>query len=286
MCEQGYYEPDLGSFVEGIKSDVDLATFKPFLDPRRPYDLDSSRDFSSNPNVRIWVEEFLNGSAVKRELVIINGTDYLAGNQSQSQGGYACSIRSVTQWEDYRSGFVFDHPNYFSRYMDEKIEGDGLVYSFWRGMNWPATHHKSAKLVKYDHEFAHEQNYTSTRSFVYTDVGHMKDGVWLVTGAAWEKGNCVVEFERHCDSDSLEPRAVLIQDTDEVRHLSFLLCTPLGYFIHSKVDSKQPCTSFSRIARESPMMISALLSGEDCLLHRPRFVLIGLCVVATTMAHV
>ena len=54
VCEQGYYEPELGSFVQGIKSDEDLATFEPFLDPRRTYNLDSSREFSSNPDVPVW----------------------------------------------------------------------------------------------------------------------------------------------------------------------------------------------------------------------------------------
>ena len=216
ICEQGYYEPDLGSFVEGIKSDEDLMTFEPFLDSRRPYDLDSSREFSSNPDMPVWDERFLNSSSMERLLVNVDGTQYLAGNKSQVQGGYECSIRSVTQWEDYRSGFILDHPNYYSRYMDEKVEGDGLVYSHWKGMNFPPTHRKTAKLVKYEDEFVKYKNAITNRSFVYTDVGHMKDGVWVVTGAQWEKGNCVVEFERRCNDDSGPASVVLVQDTDQV----------------------------------------------------------------------
>jgi len=215
VCEQGYYEPELESFVEGINSDEDFVTFGPFLDPRRPYDLDSSRSFSSNPDVPVWVERFLNETKIERKLVVVNGSQYLATNDTQVQGGYECSIRSVSEWEDYRSGFIFEHPNYYSRYMDEKVEADGLIYSHWKGMHLPPTHHKTAKLVKYDREYL-DQNFTR-RSFVYTDVGHMKDGVWRVTDESWEKGICAIEFERHCENDFDEHSIVLVQDTDLVR---------------------------------------------------------------------
>ena len=39
----------------------------------------------------------------------------------------------------------------------------------------------------------------------------------VVTGASWEKGHCMVEFERRCDDDSGNSSVVLVQDTDEVR---------------------------------------------------------------------
>ena len=214
ICEQGYFEADLGSFVENVKSDKDFATMDLFLDPTRTYDLDSSRGFSSNPDVSVWIERFVNTSTVERERVVVNGSQYFAGNESQAQGGYECSLRSVSQWEDYRSGYILDHPNYYSRYMDEKVEGDGLVYSHWKGMDWPPVHHKTATLIKYDHEFVRQQN-SSKRSFLYTDNGYMKDGIWKVTGASWKKGNCVVEFERKCDGE--ESVASFVQDTDEVR---------------------------------------------------------------------
>ena len=216
VCEQGYYESDLGAFVEGIKSDEDFLTFEHFLDSRRPYDLDSSRDFSSNPDIAVWVERFTNETYVQRTLVEMNGSQYLAANGSEFQGGYECSIRSVTQWEDDRSGAVFDHPNYYSRYMDEKVEDDGLIYSYWKGMNFPPTHRKTEKLVKYSDEYPQQKQLTP-KGFMYTDVGYMRDGVWLVTGASWEKGHCMVEFERRCDDDSGNSSVVLVQDTDEVR---------------------------------------------------------------------
>ncbi len=43
------------------------------------------------------------------------------------QGGYECSIRSVTKWEN--ASYVIEHPNYYSRYMNSKIEKDGLSYN-------------------------------------------------------------------------------------------------------------------------------------------------------------
>ena len=226
VCKQGYYEPELKAFVKGVKSDEELASFEPFLDSKRTYDLDSSRNFSSNPDTSVWVERFVNESSVRRELIVVNGTRYLSGNESQAQGGYECSIRSVSQWEDYRSGYIFEHPNYYSRYMNEKVEDDGLIYSHWKNMNFPPTHFKTAKLVKSDHEFLHPwhgDNITK-KYFIYTDVGYMKEGVWKVTGASWQKGHCVVEFERHCTNDSND-NLVPVQDTDEVsKHCFVLLC--------------------------------------------------------------
>ena len=224
VCEQGYYEPKLHAFASNVETDNDFATFKRFLDSRRPYDLDSSHQFSSNPDVQVQVEHFINVSSLERKLTIMNGSRYLTNDaDSRYQGGYECSIRSVSQWE--RAGFVFDHPNYYSRYMDEKIEADGSVYSDWKGMHYPPTHHKTAKLIKYSDEYVNSTALSATNvSFIYTDKGHIVDGVWKVTGAQWEKGVCVVEFERRCEGSfehinandvEDEISGVLVQDTDE-----------------------------------------------------------------------
>lgn len=219
VCEQGYYEPALSSFVKGPSSNDDFVTFQTFLDKRRRYDLDSSRNFSSNPSFDMWVEEFVNASSLERKLVVVNSSRYYVDDQYQ--GGYECSIRSFTEWEG--AGFVLDHPNYHSKYMDKKIEGDGKVYSYWKGMHYPPTHYKTAKLIKYASEYVHDDS-TVNRSFVYTDVGHMLDGIWKVTGTEWIKGNCVVEFERRCEGafEQVDPNdiadeinAILVQDTDE-----------------------------------------------------------------------
>ena len=84
------------------------------------------------------------------------------------QGGYHCSVRSVTQWEHPGAphaaaapgggngastaggadgGVVFDHPNYYSRYMDTKVEDDGETYTHWRRMEWPSVHAKTGPLM-------------------------------------------------------------------------------------------------------------------------------------------
>eukprot|EP00956_Cyclotella_meneghiniana_P018632 scaffold31170_cov69-Cyclotella_meneghiniana.AAC.4 len=223
VCEQGYYEPELDSLVQGPKSDDDFAFFQPFLDPQAKYNLDSSRNFSSNHNIETWAEEFINASLLDRRLVVVNGSRYLSFDADglKSQGGYECSIRSLTEWE--RPGFVLNHPNYYSRYMDQKVEADGEVYSRWKGMHYPPTHHKTAKLIKHGREYV-TNSASVDKSFVYSDSGYMLDGIWLVTGANWEKGSCVVEFERRCEGafDNIDPtdiadelNAVLVQDTDE-----------------------------------------------------------------------
>ena len=221
VCEQGYHESELESFVKGPKTDRDFIVFKPFLDPRRKYDLDSAFNFSSNPTFEVWVEEFVNASSLHRKLVVVNSSMYYASDSENAyQGGYECSIRSVTEWEN--ANYILDHPNYYSRYMDTKTEGDGEVYSSWTEMNFPPTHHKTARLIKYNWEFVDSSSQIN-QSFVYTDVGHMIDGVWKVTGAKWRKGNCIVEFERRCDgafehvklSDIAdEVTGILVQDTD------------------------------------------------------------------------
>jgi hypothetical protein len=105
--------------------------------------------------------------------------------------------------------------------MDEKVEADGATYSHWNGMHFPPTHRKTAKLTKYDHEYV-KLSSTANITFVYTDRGYMMDGVWEVTGVNWEKGLCIMEFERQCEGDfnlvtTKELPGLLVQDTDEVR---------------------------------------------------------------------
>ena len=56
-----------------------------------------------------------------------------------------------------------------------------------------------------------------TRLLFIVDAGHMKNGVWVASGASWEKGTCVIEFDRRCSDDPDEVSGVLVQDTDAVR---------------------------------------------------------------------
>eukprot|EP00986_Skeletonema_menzelii_P003076 scaffold902_cov146-Skeletonema_menzelii.AAC.1 len=208
VCEGGYYEPDLESFVKGVQTDASFTTFEPYLDPNRLFNLDSTRNFSSNADVILWSEKFINATSVERAVLVLNGTRYLYGNESHVQGGYECSIRSVSEWEDYRSGYIHDHPNYYSRFMDTKVEGDGHIYSHWEGMGFPPTHRKTPALTRYKNSIN-----SATSLFTYTNKGYMKNGIWEVAGADWKKGVCIVEFERRCSGEDKD--IVLVQDTNE-----------------------------------------------------------------------
>lgn len=221
---QGYWEPDQETFVAVDKvAETDLSVFAPFMGRNVTPRLDPFVGYS-NPNYTVWVERFVNHSTIERALEPIAGTRYvyIDGNK---QGGYSCSIRAVTEWEDYRSGYVHEHPNFYSRHMDGKVEGDGLQYTWWQEMRWPPTHHKTDRPEFSNDELANQTPAASAASaarlFVYTDRGYMRDGVWKRTGEAWEKGNCIVEFQRVCEDDSGKVEEiwnitedVLLQDTD------------------------------------------------------------------------
>lgn len=99
---------------------------------------------------------------------------------------------------------LFEHPNYFSRYMNRKEEKDGLEYTHWEGMEWQPTYLKT------------EPRLDDTRE------GHMRDGIWLPTGMIWEKGVCLMEFDRTCPDAPWKERDLnnegrmhsLVVDTD------------------------------------------------------------------------
>lgn len=214
VCEQGYYNADQTNFVSGTEDTNEVAYFETFLDPNMsdyrlqwPY---------SNPDFVLVEEAFDGYDAVSRGAVTHAGVPY------KGQGGYRCSIRAYTQWE--RPGFVFDHVNFFSRYMDSAIQADDNQYTFWTDMSWPPTHNKTAKL-----ELLHELP-TGDVVYVYTNEGHRRDGIWYTTGKPWQEGTCIVEFRRVCEDGStnafveaasaLAPKSgarlgdVAVQDTD------------------------------------------------------------------------
>jgi len=240
--------------VKGTNSENELESFEFFLG-NNTYRLNPHRQSGtgySNPKFNLWQETYINESEVKRVLVEKGGIEYLT-LEGKKQGGYSCSIRSVTEWEDYRSGSVLDHPNYFSRFMDSKVEMDGKNYTSWEGMQWKPTHKKSSKrkigiqdfLTKYGLDFIpqidlHGPNRGSRLNnltqFVYTDKGYMSNGIWTLTGENWTKGSCIIEFERICENEKeildLEaaPRGLnvrenhlFVQDTDLVS-IQNLLC--------------------------------------------------------------
>lgn len=202
VCEQGFYEPDQEMYVQGTNSEYESEAFEPFLNPNNTYRLDPY-DAYSNPKYKIWIESFINESFVERTLVEQGNTTYLTlfienekgGNKTHhhhDQGGYSCSIRSVTEWEDYRLGYIHQHPNFYSRYMEEAENT-----TKWKNMQWPPTHEKSQPL-----EFSIQVSGNKKEMvFLYTNQGYRRNGTWSTTGQEWQKGSCIIEFQRVC-SDS------------------------------------------------------------------------------------
>ena len=225
VCEQGFYEPYQDRFVKGVNNEHELEIFGIFMEQNVSYRLDPL-DLYSNPSYFRTVERFLNQSHIERRKEKFGGIPYMQ-DDGQIQGGYSCSIRSVTEWESYRSGFLFEHPNYFSRYMDKKLEADGKVYTHWEGMGFIPTYLKS-RALHFDESVLTGLDYLN-RTFVYSDQGFRKDGIWKKTGEQWTKGMCILEFKRVCQgmkkSVDLESSDVgrLVQDPDLVSNTSVRL---------------------------------------------------------------
>ena len=143
ICSQGYYQPDQKDFVSSGKTPGELERFFIFMkDVTTKTLLNGSY---SNPNYTIQSESYapdVNGSVITRQNQPGGGVRY--NTTKGFQGGYRCSIRAYTKWENF--SYVFSHPNYYSRYMDNKTELDGITYTFWQNMHWPAVHHKSRVL--------------------------------------------------------------------------------------------------------------------------------------------
>ncbi|RHY10111.1 hypothetical protein DYB36_002112 [Aphanomyces astaci] len=90
----------------------------------------------------------------------------------EAQGGYACSSRSLTQFEKPATldspAHYWNFANYFSQYMNDS-------------MYWPPLYAKSPPL--WDN----------------TQDGYRRAGIWSYQSPAqWQKGTCLVEFVRTC----------------------------------------------------------------------------------------
>lgn len=199
VCEQGFYESNLSHFVEGgSHNDDELSIFEKFMKQNVTYRLDPHGNGYSNPGYISTVEIFVNKTYLLRyEELKANGTRYLYSDGSY-QGGYQCSIRAVTEWENYRLDYLFQHPNYYSQYMDLKIEEDGKVYTHWENMGWEATYRRTTPRELHE-SILNLTNNESKRIYIYTDEGYKRRGVWLRTDSNWTKGKCIIEFKRVCD---------------------------------------------------------------------------------------
>ena len=116
VCEQEYYEQSQEIFVKGSDNEKELEQFKRFLDKNQIH-LDPVTGYS-NPSYNLALERYINRSHVEKVNVKIDYKQYLK-NDGKFQGDYSCSIRSVTELEDYRSGYLFEDPNCFSKYKDK-----------------------------------------------------------------------------------------------------------------------------------------------------------------------
>jgi len=221
VCEQGFYDPMQLRMTMTLDDDRALQTFKVFLSDDLLYDDDElNSERYSNPKVARVVESFVNYTMVERNTIEGGGIPYLA--LDGLQGGYSCSIRSVTQWEN--ASFIHEHPNYYSRYMDSKVEDDDRRYTFWENMGWNPTHKKSKPLEISLNDI--EPSFINiSRKFMYTDEGYRRDGVWSHTGYSWEKGLCMVEFHRMFSGlghrSFTHPMGLIVQDTDIVSEKIF-----------------------------------------------------------------
>jgi len=218
VCTQGYYKDEQEEYVDGNKFTTDNTTnevdiFLPFMGDNSyrlywPY---------SNPNFSIEFEFYEGPSNVSREVREFSGVRYYGEVNFTDkgvfnpvlQGGYRCSIRADTEWET--DGYVFTHPNYYSRYMNERVQADGVTYSFWQNMEWPPLHQKSPVLD--------QQAFNTT--YIYTNQGWRRFGIWNKTLEPWVFGICIMEFYRNCSQDRTkeldlesELYSVFVQDTD------------------------------------------------------------------------
>lgn len=212
ICEQGYYKTEQTSFVSGLETDTEVSIFEKYMGNNTdrlqwPY---------SNPNFAVEFEYYNGSDSVIHPLIAFHGQRYLQnvtyfsnGSYIKSyQGGYRCSIRASTQWEN--EYFLFEHPNFYSRYMDKRVQHDNITYTFWVNMSWPPTHEKSRILDQYMFDL----------KFAYTNEGYRRKGIWNLTGSPWAFGVCILEFDRNCTTSSKEydlhsnEYHVYVQDTD------------------------------------------------------------------------
>lgn len=226
VCTQGYYKDRYETYVSGQQSSLNF-TLEENQNITREIDIfevfmgNNSYRLTwpySNPDYSIEFEFYERASTVTRQVRdfrgiryfgVINFTEPNNTFTPELQGGYRCTIRADTQWEN--EFFVYSHPNYYSRYMDSVVQDDGQVYSDWVNMEWPPIHRKSRVL---------DQTVFNI-TYAYTNEGWRRLGIWNRTGNFWEFGICLMEFYRNCSGDvtkqfDIESQRfdVFVQDTD------------------------------------------------------------------------
>lgn len=193
ICNQGYHFPEQTHYISGLETQDELYYFLKFMGNNSyrlqwPY---------SNPNYTMQWEYYTSPTNITREFRDHGGERYLGPADWSGlfhgltyQGGYRCSIRAMTDWENRE--YINPHPNFYSRYMDPRIQKDGIQYTNWTGMEWPPVHQKSRIFVA---EF-------NGIDYIYTNEGYRLMGIWNRTYNKWEYGTCIIEFNRNCSTSS------------------------------------------------------------------------------------
>ncbi|KDO27761.1 hypothetical protein SPRG_07359 [Saprolegnia parasitica CBS 223.65] len=158
VCSQGYYTP----------TQMTLVAADPIASAAAGHP-------SSNGNpTYAQTTEVLSWDQYTATTAMVGGAGFLtAGGR---QGGYACSIRSLTQFEKPATltspANYWDFPNYYSLYMD-------------MSMYWPPLYEKTAPV--WDN----------------TQMGYTRNGIWrYMAPTQWQKGTCLVHFQRTCGGTS------------------------------------------------------------------------------------
>jgi hypothetical protein len=151
----GYYTPSQATFVAADPPES--------ADPRQPRQ-------NGNPSYVQTIETLTWDSYTITTAVVGNVRFRQTGGLPQ--GGYACSIRSLTKFEKPKTlesdAYYWDFPNYYSLYMNAS-------------MHWPPLYEKLAPV--WDN----------------TQDGYTRAGIWKYKAPQqWQKGTCVVEFSRTC----------------------------------------------------------------------------------------
>ncbi|KAF0687658.1 Aste57867_20642 [Aphanomyces stellatus] len=155
ICTQGYYTPTQPTFVAA--------------DPHASADVNFPSS-SGNP-VYAQTTETLAWDHYTTVTQAAGNVRFLSQG-SLPQGGYACSMRSLTQFEKPATraspAYYWNHPNYYSRYMNNS-------------MYWPPLYAKSPAV------------------WDDTQDGYTRHGIWsYISPTQWQKGTCLLEFERTC----------------------------------------------------------------------------------------
>lgn len=257
VCDQGYYRPKQSHYVSGLETPDEVVNFLRFLG-NNTYRLNWTY---SNPNYTMQKENLspLNEGYSITYIDDLGGipyegpSDWSTGyHQSTSQGGYRCTIRAFTQWEN--STYVLDHPNYYSRYMDQRQQDDGSTYTLWQNMHWPPVHRKSRILDQtypgieiIDDSWIGKVDVSisnimlKNRTYIYTNEGYRRWGIWNRTGNYWTEGTCIVEFYRNCSENPSKEydlhskqEHVYVQDTDLAYRPRMLYSDKRVYGDHGK----------------------------------------------------